>query len=203
MSYKLYLASASPRRRELLDMLGFSYRLLLPNADENCAETDPARFVAELAARKAEAAMELLSSEERENALILGADTVVYANGEILGKPKDRADAVRMLTSFEGTTHEVYSGIAFASASGTVSASECTSVHFGKMSAEEIEAYVATGEPMDKAGSYAVQGICSMWIDGIEGCHFNVIGLPIRRMYKVLREMGIDPMSLRRTAENG
>ena len=203
MRYELYLASASPRRRELLDMLGFSYRLLLPNADESCEETDPARFVAELAARKAEAAMELLPSEERKNALVLGADTVVYANGEILGKPKDRADAVRMLTSFEGTTHEVYSGIALVTARGTVSTSECTSVHFGKMSAEEIAAYVATGEPMDKAGSYAVQGICSMWIDGIEGCHFNVIGLPIRKMYKTMREMGIDPMSLRRTAENG
>ena len=203
MSYELYLASASPRRRELLDMLGFSYRLLLPNADENSAETDPARLVAELAARKAEAALELLSAEERKNALIIGADTIVYANGEILGKPKDRADAVRMLRSLAGTTHAVYSGVALVKADGTVSGSECTTVHFGDMSDGEIDAYVTTGEPMDKAGSYAVQGICSMWIDGIEGCHFNVIGLPIRKMYKMLREMGIDPMSLRRTAENG
>ena len=203
MNYELYLASASPRRRELLDMLGFSYRLLLPNADENCTETDPGRYVAALAARKAEAAMELLIAEERKNALILGADTVVYANGEILGKPKDRADATRMLESFEGTTHHVYSGIALATASGTVSASECTTVHFGAMSKAEIDAYVSTGEPMDKAGSYAVQGVCSMWIDGIEGCHFNVIGLPIRRLYKTLCEMGIDPLSLRRKPENG
>ena len=203
MSYELYLASASPRRRELLDMLGFSYRLLLPNADENSAETDPARLVAELAARKAEAALELLSAEERKNALIIGADTIVYANGEILGKPKDRADAVRMLRSLAGTTHAVYSGVALVKADGTVSGSECTTVHFGDMSDGEIDACVATGEPMDQAGSYAVQGICSMWIDGIEGCHFNVIGLPIRKMYKMLREMGIDPMSLRRTAENG
>ena len=203
MSYELYLASASPRRRELLDMLGFSYRLLLPNADENSAETDPARLVAELAARKAEAALELLSAEERKNALIIGADTIVYANGEILGKPKDRADAVRMLRSLAGTTHAVYSGVALVKADGTVSGSECTTVHFGDMSDGEIDAYVATGEPMDKAGSYAVQGICSMWIDGIEGCHFNVIGLPIRKMYNMLREMGIDPMSLRRTAANG
>lgn len=203
MKYELYLASASPRRRELLDMLGFSYRLLLPNADENSTESDPSCLVAELAARKAEAAMELLSAEERKNALILGADTVVYANGEILGKPKDRADAARMLKMLEGTTHEVYSGIALVRADGTVSTAECTTVHFAEMTDAEIDAYVASGEPMDKAGSYAVQGICSMWIDGIEGCHFNVIGLPIRKMYKTLCDMGIDPMTLRRTAENG
>ncbi len=203
MKYELYLASASPRRRELLDMLGFSYRLLLPNADENSTETDPARLVSELASRKAEAAMELLSADERKNALILGADTVVYANGEILGKPKDRADAARMLKMLAGTTHEVYSGVALVRADGTVSGSECTTVHFGAMSDAEIDAYVETGEPMDKAGSYAVQGICSLWIDGIEGCHFNVIGLPIRKMYKMLGDMGIDALSLRRTAENG
>jgi len=200
---KLYLASASPRRRELLDMLGFSYELLLPNANEDSSECDPARLVALLAKRKAEAALELLGAEERKNAVIIGADTVVYSEGRILGKPKDKADATAMLTALSDTTHEVYSGIAVVTAEKTVAESECTTVHFGHMSEAEIAAYVATGEPMDKAGAYAIQGICSLWIDGIEGCNYNVIGLPIRRMYNVLRSMGIDPMSLRRTSLDG
>ena len=142
---KLYLASASPRRRELLDMLGFSYELLLPNANEESDERDPARLVALLAKRKAEAALELLDRDARENAVIIGADTVVHSAGKILGKPKNKADAKAMLASLSDTTHEVYSGIAVVTEEKTVAESECTTVHFGHMSEAEIDAYVATG----------------------------------------------------------
>lgn len=200
MKYELYLASASPRRRELLDMLGFSYTLLLPSVDESSEEKDPAMLVRELSARKACAAFMMLPEEKRKNALVLGSDTVVYAGGEILGKPKDAADAARMLSALEGTTHEVLSGISFVTLEGVFSDNDRTVVHFGEMSPEEIDAYVATAEPMDKAGAYAVQGICSLWIDGIEGCHFNVIGLPIRKMYTLLRKMGIEPIKLMESA---
>lgn len=203
MSYKLYLASASPRRREILDMLGFEYELLLPSADEDSDLTDPAALVRELSSRKAQAAMELLEDNEKKNALILGADTVVYSGGKILGKPRDKADAKAMLSSLSGTTHEVYSGVSLVSPAGTLSESECTTVHFGSMTDAEIDAYIATNEPMDKAGAYAVQGLASLWIDGIEGCNHNVIGLPVRRLYKMLCDLGIDPMSLRRGADIG
>jgi len=203
MSYKLYLASASPRRREILDMLGFKYELLLPSVDEDSDITDPAALVSELALRKAQAAMELLGADEKKNALIIGADTVVYSGGKILGKPRDRADAAEMLSSLSGTTHEVFSGIALVRQDDVRSESECTTVHFGTMTDAEIEAYVASGEPMDKAGAYAIQGLSSLWIDGIEGCNYNVIGLPVRRLYKMLCDLGIDPISLRRGAGIG
>lgn len=203
MSYKLYLASASPRRREILDMLGFEYELLLPSVDEDSDITDPAALVRELSSRKAQAAMELLCDEDKKNALILGADTVVYSGGKILGKPRDKADAREMLASLSGTTHEVYSGVSLVRFDGVSSESECTTVHFGAMTDAEIDAYVASGEPMDKAGAYAIQGLSSMWIDGIEGCNYNVIGLPVRRLYKMLCDLGIDPISLRRGAEIG
>lgn len=203
MSYKLYLASASPRRREILDMLGFEYELMLPSVNEDSDITDPAALVRELSSRKAQAAMELLDDAQKKNALILGADTVVFAGGKILGKPRDKADAREMLTALSGSTHKVYSGVSLVRADGVLSESECTTVHFGAMSDADIDGYIASGEPMDKAGSYAIQGLSSLWIDGIEGCNYNVIGLPVRRLYKMLCDLGIDPMSLRRGADVG
>ena len=108
-----------------------------------------------------------------------------------------------MLSSLSGTTHEVFSGIALVRQDDARSEGECTTVHFGTMTDAEIEAYVASGEPMDKAGAYAIQGLSSLWIDGIEGCNYNVIGLPVRRLYKMLCDLGIDPISLRRGAGIG
>jgi len=199
----LYLASASPRRRDILDMLGFEYTLLLPDADENSGITEAPLLVEELAGRKAMAACEMLSSSQKHNALVLAADTLVECGGEIMGKPKNKEDAVRMIKMLSGSTHHVYSGIALWHNNKLVTAHEGTEVRFAEMTQEEIEAYVACGESYDKAGAYAVQGLASMWIDGLNGCSFNVVGLPVRRMYALMQSIGISPLSLRRKSQNG
>ena len=196
---KLILASQSPRRREILQNLGFSFRVITADTDESCAEKDPCRYVETLALRKGHAVLEKL---KRENAidgdtLILAADTVVAARGEILGKPHDRADADRMLRLLSGTTHQVISGLAILSPQKTAVASEVTGVRFAPLTESDIALYVASDEPYDKAGAYAVQGMASLWIEGLEGDYFNVVGLPVKRLHDMLyREFGIDPAPL-------
>ncbi|MGN1472667.1 MAG: Maf family protein [Eubacteriales bacterium] len=199
MGKTLYLASSSPRRREILTRLGFPFRLLLPDGEEDCAIREPAALVRTLGERKARSAFAKLTEAERRDALILACDTVVSVGEEILGKPKDRNDARRMLHLLSGREHEVYSGIAVMTEKKLVAREECTRVRFARLTDREIDAYLATGEPDDKAGAYAVQGIGALWIEGIEGCYFNVMGLPVRRVYTVLREeFGVDPFSLQK-----
>ncbi len=185
----LVLASASPRRRELLAQAGFTFTVHPAHIpEEPLADEDPVGYVTRLAREKAEVVYRSLSTENStklETALkqgtlvVLGADTTVTLDNEILGKPEDGADALRMLRRLSGRTHRVITGVAVVTARRVEVAAEITAVRFLTLSDEEIEVYVATGEPMDKAGAYAIQGLAARWIPRIEGCYFNVVGLPL------------------------
>ena len=179
---KIYLASSSPRRREILQNLGLNFEILTPNADENSEENDPCRLTEILARRKAEAAADI-----KNDGLVIACDTVVSANGKILGKPQDEDDAKRMLRALSGKTHEVISGICLILGGKTVTAHEITRVKFSEMNDDEIELCVKKGEPLDKAGAYAVQGMASLFIEGLDGDYFNVVGLPVRCLYETLK----------------
>lgn len=195
----LILASQSPRRREILQNLGFSFRVITSEADEHCEERDPRRYVEALALRKGQAVYDKLLREGGldKDTVILAADTVVAARGEILGKPRDRDDADRMLRLLSGTTHHVISGIALLSLQNTAVSSEVTGVRFSPLTESDIALYVASDEPYDKAGAYAIQGMASLWIEGLEGDYFNVVGLPVKRLHDMLRDQfGIDPAPL-------
>ena len=185
----LVLASASPRRRELLAQAGFAFTVHPAHIPEDPLEgEDPIAYVTRLAREKAQVVFRSLSTEdnakqesdsEPEALVVLGADTTVTLDDEILGKPEDAADAARMLRRLSGRTHRVITGVAVVSAQGVEVAAEATAVRFLTLSDQEIDAYVATGEPMDKAGAYAIQGLAARWIPRIEGCYFNVVGLPL------------------------
>lgn len=201
---KLILASQSPRRREILENLGLSFRVVTADVDETCTEQDPRRYVEELALRKGQAVLERLRAEQEidRNTVILAADTVVAAEGEILGKPRDRADAEHMLRLLSGKTHQVISGIALLSAECTAVASEVTGVRFSPLTESDLDFYVSSDEPYDKAGGYAVQGLASLFIDGLDGDYFNVVGLPVKRLHDLLLDgFGVDMAQLIR--ENG
>jgi septum formation protein len=192
---RLVLASASPRRRELLVQAGFSFEVHPAHIPEDpLPNEDPIAYVVRLAREKAEAVFAQLSatqlSPESAAALqVLGADTTVTLDNHILGKPEDAADAARMLRMLSGRTHRVITGIAVVTSSGTEVAAEVTAVQFLTLSDEEIAAYIATGEPMDKAGAYAIQGRAARWIPRVQGCYFNVVGLPIALVSTLLESM--------------
>lgn len=175
----LVLASASPRRRELLTQAGYMFEVRPAHVPEDSLPgEEPIAYVVRLAREKAEAVYRELAGSNDELA-VLGADTTVVVDREILAKPEDAADAARMLRMLSGRTHRVITGVALATAEGTEVAAEVTAVRFVALAEEEIAAYVATGEPMDKAGAYAIQGGAAKWIPRIEGCYFNVVGLPL------------------------
>lgn len=169
-------------------MLGVHFEIVSADADETSAEHDPAALVRELAVRKGAAAQKLLQNrgEWDEKTLILAADTVVAAHGQILGKPQNDADAARMLRLLSGTRHEVVSGIALFCGGRRVSEAVATGVRFAPLSEADIRWYVATGEPRDKAGAYAVQGLAAPFIEGLEGDYYNVVGLPVERLDALL-----------------
>jgi len=178
----LILASASPRRRELLTQVGFSFQVHPAHIPEDPAPgEEPVAYVTRLAREKAQAVFAELSANSQAKAplAVLGADTTVTLDNHILGKPEDPADAARMLRLLSGRTHRVITGVAVVTAKSTEVAAEVTTVRFLTLSDEEITDYVVTGEPMDKAGAYAIQGRAARWIPRIEGCYFNVVGLPI------------------------
>jgi len=178
----LVLASASPRRRELLTQVGYTFEVQPAHIPEDPREgEDPIAYVTRLAREKAEAVFrELSANRSASDALvILGADTTVTLDNHILGKPEDAADAARMLRMLSGRSHHVITGVAVVTAAGVEVAAEVTAVRFLTMTDEEIAAYVATGEPMDKAGAYGIQGLAARWIPRVEGCYFNVVGLPL------------------------
>lgn len=184
---KYILASASPRRQELLALvLDRPFEIQVSDADESTALSDPAKLVQELAKRKAQAV-----AKGREDAVIFGADTVVALEGQILGKPKDRQQAKAMLEQLSGKTHTVYTGIALLhTKSGRMFCeADSTRVTFAPMRQEEIEAYLDTGEYADKAGAYGIQGGAAKHIKGISGCYFNVMGLPVHRVYELLKKL--------------
>ena len=178
----LVLASASPRRRELLAQAGFTFEVHPAHVPEepNPGE-DPIAYVTRLAREKAQAVFNQLAANPDTAAklVVLGADTTVTLDNHILGKPEDAADAARMLCLLSGRTHRVITGVAVVTADRTEVAAEVTGVTFLTLSDEEITAYVATGEPLDKASAYAIQGRAARWIPRIEGDYFNVVGLPL------------------------
>ena len=185
------LASASPRRREILSHLGLEFCVVCADADESRDERDGARLVEILSQRKATAVQAALRAAGKlpKDTVILAADTVVVSpDGEILGKPRDRADALRMLRLLSDRTHCVISGICVIRGDKTVTAHEVTEVTFALLSEEIMEKYVDSGEPMDKAGAYGIQDTASLWISGIRGDYFNVVGLPVYRLETTLKE---------------
>lgn len=189
----LVLASASPRRNELLTQAGYRFRVHPAHINEDpLADEDPIVYVTRLAREKAEAVFRELTtaSPKPERIAVLGADTTVTLDNSILGKPADAADAVRILRLLSGRTHRVITGVALVTAEGTEVAAEVTAVRFLTLSEAEIADYVAGGEPMDKAGAYAIQGRASRWISGIRGDYANVVGLPVALVYRMLGEHG-------------
>jgi septum formation protein len=186
----LILASASPRRQELLRSARIPFRVHPADIDENPQPGESAPSCAERLAREKALAV----CRRYPNDFVLGADTIVVVDEIILGKPCDENDAARMLRLLSGRTHRVITGVCLAApVTVHISASETTLVTMSAISDEEIRAYVATGEPMDKAGAYAIQGIASRWIPRIEGDYSNVVGLPVARVYAMLRQGGAFP----------
>jgi septum formation protein len=183
---RLILASQSPRRAELLRRLGLDFEVFPADVDEVHSAGEPPEVYAERLAR--EKAIAIL--RKQPDATVLGSDTVVVLDGDVLGKPRDDGEAVRMLMRLSGRSHEVFTGVAVASSSGTASAVERVEVRFREITAVECEAYAATGEPRDKAGAYGIQGYGSVLVEGIQGDFFAVMGLPIARTVALLRELG-------------
>lgn len=181
---RIVLASKSPRRREILSMLGISFDVVTADTDESSTIKDPAALVEELALRKGRAVRELLKEkgEWDESTLIIASDTVVATENQILGKPEDHGDAARMLRLLSDSTHHVISGIALLSGEREITDHDKTAVHFAPMTEEEILWYAGSGEPLDKAGAYAVQGLASLFVKGLSGDYFNVVGLPVYRL---------------------
>jgi septum formation protein len=189
---KIVLASSSPRRAEILRNAAIPFETLADVIDESRLPGElRADFLRRLALAKARGAASV-QREPGEDCLFVGADTVVVAGDEILGKPESPDDARRMLRLLSGTTHEVHTGLAVIRRPGTTEAvvEEMTRVTFTTLSDNEIDAYIATGEPFDKAGAYGIQGIGGRYVTRIEGCYFNVMGLPLARLWLLLREFG-------------
>ena len=187
---RIILASASPRRREILKNLGINFEVMVSDADESKIDKNAVPvpiYVQELALLKANAVADKLKNKD---ALIISADTIVYLNGEILGKPKDAADAEAMLSKLSGRCHSVFSGICVMDAKTmkSVCTKEETKVYFDEMTSEFISDYVKTGEPLDKAGAYAVQGLGALFTNKVEGDFFNVIGLPVKKLSEILKK---------------
>jgi septum formation protein len=183
----LILASASPRRRELLIQAGLAFIVDPAGIDETALPNEPAAaYVQRLAIEKAQAVAQRRTLAPGD--IVLAADTCVVLDQQLLGKPTSPEDAIRMLTQLSGRTHAVMTGVAAVSAVRSVSDVEITQVTFSLIAPEEIAAYVATGEPLDKAGAYAIQGYAARWTPRIEGDYFNVVGLPIARVIRLLAE---------------
>lgn len=186
---RLILASKSPRRKEILQMLGVPFTVETADTDESSDLTDPALLTEELASRKGRAILDRLTAEGRDlsDTVIFSCDTVVSVAGEILGKPRDEEDACRMLSLYSGRAHLVVSGISLMGMGKTAVSHDTTTVEFDTMSPEEIRAYVRAERPYDKAGAYAIQGAASAFIRGIRGDFYNVVGLPVHRLCELFR----------------
>ena len=184
------LASQSPRRKELLARIFSDFQVCPAHADESLTpEFTPKQNVACLAQRKAQA----VAQHSDCQALIIASDTIVVCDDVILGKPENEADAVRMLRQLSGRTHQVMTAVCVKTPERELTQVSVTDVTFRTLRDGEAEAYTATGEPMDKAGAYGIQGKCAIYIEGIEGDYNNVVGLPVARIYEELQKLGIDP----------
>lgn len=191
----IILASKSPRRTELLSQIGIRHICLVSGTEEVITRQEPDQVVIELAQGKALAVAEGYQDFHQDQTVFIGADTVVSRNGKILGKPDNETEAVQMLQSLQGDSHCVYTGVCLLLYHGRtlehkITFSECTKVWMYPMTQAETERYVSTGEPMDKAGSYGIQGIGASYIQKIEGDYNNVVGLPVGRIYQELKKYG-------------
>jgi septum formation protein len=184
MTPVLVLASASPRRQELLRNAGIAFDVQPAKIIERAFPGEDARACAERLAREKALAV----AQQRPDDPVLGADTIVTVDGQLLGKPCDAADAARMLRLISGRDHQVITGVCLVAGGATSVASETTIVTVGEITDKEIADYISSGEPMDKAGAYAIQGIASRWISRIEGDYGNVVGLPVALVWRMLRE---------------
>lgn len=183
----IVLASASPRRQEILRNAGIAFIVQAANIDETVRQGESPRECAERLAREKAHTV----AKQKPGSFVLGADTIVVVDGMVLGKPRDETDAARMLRVLSGRGHEVITGVCLIGPGWTESVqSERTLVAMSEISDREIQAYIETGEPMDKAGAYAIQGMASRWIPRIEGDYFNVMGLPMALAWRMLRERG-------------
>ena len=184
----LILASASPRRKELLQRMGLEFRVCLAQHDETMdPQKDPAREVQRVSLLKAEAVRTLCGEED----VIIAADTVVVCEGLVMGKPASQEEAVAMLSRLSGREHQVITGLSVLQGERAESVSVTTTLRFRPLHEEEIRAYVATGEPMDKAGAYGIQGMASVFVEGLYGDYYNVMGLPVCTLTTILRSFGI------------
>ena len=192
---KIILASASPRRKELLAKAGISFTVIPAAGEEKRTSENPGEAVQQLARDKAEWVAQSLAESE-EGTLVIGSDTIVVFENRILGKPKDRRDAAETLEKLQGNTHQVYTGVTVLErkAGKWVEHTffESTDVTFYPVSREEIQDYIATGEPMDKAGSYGIQGLFGIYVKGICGDYNNVVGLPVARLFHEMKKSGIN-----------
>lgn len=197
----IVLASASPRRRELLSLTGLKFQVLPGNIEEKTSSSRPSLMVKELSRQKALAVFESFSEEEKEKSLVIGADTLVAIDGRVLGKPEDEQMAEEVLMLLQGNTHQVYTGVTFIFRTMDENGkavrrirtfAEKTSVTMYPVSRREIRDYIATGEPMDKAGAYGIQGKCAAWIRKISGDYSNVVGLPVGRLWQELKKMDVE-----------
>ena len=191
---KIILASQSPRRKELLGRMGIrDFETISPNVDESVFHgLPPEELVRRLSAEKAAA----VAGRAGEDAIVIAADTVVALEGAVLGKPADELDAFKMLSALSGVRHQVYTGVTVCRGGEKQTAHEVTDVTFRELSEEEIEHYIATGEPMDKAGAYGIQGYGALLIQGISGDYYNVMGLPVCRLSGMLARFGVDCLKL-------
>lgn len=180
---KIILASASPRRKELLETAGAEFEICVADVDESIPEGILPADAAQMTAQKKALAV----AQSHRDSIVIGADTIVVAADKILGKPKDKADAVEMLSMLSGAEHQVITGVCIACGDKEITFAQVSKVKFYELTAAEIEAYVATNEPMDKAGAYGIQGRGCVLVEKIEGDYFNIVGLPVAR---VMREIG-------------
>lgn len=189
---RIVLASASQRRQSLLRRLTRNFDVIVSGFNENevVFNGDCAKYVMELSKGKALAVSQIINV----NAVIIGSDTLVAYNEHILGKPKNELEAFHMLKLLSGNVHQVYSGVAIYDISSKELKTDyiCTNVKFSQITEEEIKKYIATGEPMDKAGAYGIQGFGGVFVEEIEGCYYNVVGLPLNKVKSMLREMGVN-----------
>ena len=191
---KIILASQSPRRRELLSRRGITHFDVLPaQGEEHIDHSLPAGLLVEALARQKAAEIAACAPPD---AVIIAADTVVALDNEILGKPHTAQEAAEMLQKLSGRQHTVYTGVAVRQNDTELVEREAAQVHFRPLSPQEIRAYIATGEPMDKAGAYGVQGYGCLFVEGIVGDYYNVMGLPVCRLGRMLRQFGVDPLAL-------
>lgn len=199
---RLILASSSPRRKELLKKITDDFIVIESDFDEKTIEFhgDVSKYVMELAKAKAMDVSNKLRSEAKyrelfeQEVFIIGCDTIVETENNILGKPKDSKEAEVMLKRLSGRAHRVYSGIAVINASKKVFKTDyaCTEVVFSKLSIDEIKNYINSGESLDKAGAYGIQGKAAIFVEEIRGCYYNIVGLPLNKLYKMLLEMGVN-----------